>query len=154
MKFSRIYYVFLLSVLSLNSTTLVAQNGDQMLDGIGETALIARYIFDGNAKDWSRNNLHATLSENAEFTSDSTFNKVLSLTDAAFVQLPQTTLNSMESLSISTWIKLDQNTENQTENPFDALNLMTNSGPGEYNVENSENRVERIPNLGQRVPVW
>ncbi|HAX14358.1 MAG TPA: hypothetical protein DCX87_02000, partial [Leeuwenhoekiella sp.] len=85
-----------------------------MLDGIGETALIARYIFDGNAKDWSRNNLHATLSENAEFTSDSTFNKVLSLTDAAFVQLPQTTLNSMESLSISTWIQLDQNTENQT----------------------------------------
>lgn len=114
MKFSRIFYVFLLSVLSLNSTTLVAQNGDQTLDGIGETALIARYIFDGNAKDWSRNNLHATLSENAEFTTDSTFNKVLSLTDAAFVQLPQTTLNSMESLSISTWIQLDQNTENQT----------------------------------------
>ncbi|MEC7782142.1 MAG: beta-L-arabinofuranosidase domain-containing protein [Bacteroidota bacterium] len=114
MKFSRIFYVFLLSILSLNSTTLVAQNGDQMLDGIGETALIARYIFDRNAKDWSRNNLHATLSENAEFTTDSTFDKVLSLTDAAFVQLPQTTLNSMESLSISTWIQLDQNTENQT----------------------------------------
>ena len=36
-----------------------AQNGDQILDGIGETGIIARYVFDGDARDWSRNNLHA-----------------------------------------------------------------------------------------------
>ncbi len=37
------------------------QGGDQFLDGIGETALMARYLFNGNAEDSSRNQLHATL---------------------------------------------------------------------------------------------
>ena len=36
-----------------------AQGGDQFLDGIGETSLIARYVFNGNAEDSSRNQLHA-----------------------------------------------------------------------------------------------
>ena len=35
--------------------------GDQFLDGIGETALVARYVFDGNVEDSSRHNRHATL---------------------------------------------------------------------------------------------
>ena len=51
----------LILLFSLCKTTIYAQSGDQILDGIGETGLIARYLFDGNAKDWSRNNLHATL---------------------------------------------------------------------------------------------
>jgi hypothetical protein len=33
------------------------QAGDQLLDGIGETSLIARYQFNGNAEDSSRNQL-------------------------------------------------------------------------------------------------
>ncbi|SFC70808.1 hypothetical protein SAMN04487907_107158, partial [Zunongwangia mangrovi] len=33
----------------------VRAQGDQILDGIGETGLIARYVFDKDAKDWSRN---------------------------------------------------------------------------------------------------
>ena len=41
-----------------------AQGGDQFLDGIGETALIARYLFDGNAEDASRNQQHATMRGN------------------------------------------------------------------------------------------
>ena len=38
------------------------QGGDQFLDGIGETGLIARYVFNGNAEDSSRNQFHATVS--------------------------------------------------------------------------------------------
>ncbi|MCC7186038.1 MAG: hypothetical protein IT185_07365, partial [Acidobacteria bacterium] len=37
------------------------QGGDQFLDGIGETALVARYAFNGNAEDASRNQFHAAL---------------------------------------------------------------------------------------------
>src|SRR5512137_2397870 len=40
-----------------------AQNdgGDQFLDGIGETALVARYLLNGTAADGSRNGHQATL---------------------------------------------------------------------------------------------
>ena len=35
------------------------QQGDQFLDGIGETSLVARYVLNGNAEDSSRNQFHA-----------------------------------------------------------------------------------------------
>src|SRR5688572_11545105 len=43
------------------SAQSATQGGDQFLDGIGETSLIARYVFNGNAEDSSRNQLHATV---------------------------------------------------------------------------------------------
>ena len=47
-------------LLALASTTTdQGQGGDQFLDGIGETGLVARYVLDGNAEDSSRNQFHA-----------------------------------------------------------------------------------------------
>ncbi|RXG14035.1 DUF1680 family protein [Leeuwenhoekiella aestuarii] len=91
-----------------------AQNGDQILDGIGETGLIARYIFDGNAKDWSRNNLHANHQKNeASYVLDEEFEKVLNLSNGSYLSLPEETLNGIESLSITTWIYLNTAEKNQ-----------------------------------------
>ena len=86
-----------------------AQSGDQILDGIGETGMIARYKFDGDLKDWSRNNLHAKFhGSQAKFVADERFGKVLSLTGEsnAFVSIPGETLTDLESLSISGWVFL------------------------------------------------
>ncbi|MBV9988103.1 MAG: glycoside hydrolase family 127 protein, partial [Chitinophagaceae bacterium] len=99
---------FLLSVLLHGVVATRAQNGDQMLDGIGETGLAARYMFDGDAKDWSRNNLQAKLQGEARFVNDSRFGKkVLSLPgDNAFVTIPGEALADLESISITGWICL------------------------------------------------
>ena len=43
------------------------QGGDQILDGIGETSLVARYQLDSNAEDSSRNQFHASLRGSASF---------------------------------------------------------------------------------------
>ncbi|KEQ28681.1 hypothetical protein N180_04605 [Pedobacter antarcticus 4BY] len=89
--------------------TAQAQNGDQILDGIGETGMIARYLFDGNVKDWSRNNLHAKYQGNeAVFINDARFGKVLLLSGAnnAFITIPGEALADTESISISGWINL------------------------------------------------
>lgn len=99
----------ILSFCALSTTTLNAQNGDQILDGIGETGLIARYVFDGDAKDWSRNNLHGKISDpKAKFVNDEQFGTVLSLPadSKAFVSIPADGLLGEESLSISGWIFL------------------------------------------------
>ncbi|PLB19235.1 MAG: DUF1680 domain containing protein [Flavobacteriaceae bacterium FS1-H7996/R] len=91
------------------TTNLQAQNGDQILDGIGETGLIARYLFDGDAKDWSRNNLHGKLNDSkANFVDDDLFGTVLSLPadSNAFVILPGEAVTGEESLSITGWIYL------------------------------------------------
>jgi len=109
----KIYKVFLRVVLFVTFlvqifNTADAQNGDQILDGIGETGMIARYVFDGSLKDWSRNNLHAkSQGGEAQFVTDNRFGKVLSLSgDNAFVTLPGEALTDLESLSISGWIYL------------------------------------------------
>ena len=93
-----------------------AQNGDQILDGIGETGMIARYVFDGDAKDWSRNNLHAVVhGGEVKFVNDSRFGKVLSLPgdNEAFVTIPGEALTDIESLSVSGWIYLRSNQPGQ-----------------------------------------
>lgn len=109
MKKYRLFICVLLSFWGSASTTIMAQGGDQILDGIGETGLIARYIFDGNTKDWSRNNLHGKIQESqAKFVNDEQFGKVLSLPadNKAFVTLPGEALIGEESVSISGWIFL------------------------------------------------
>src|SRR6476646_12110183 len=55
-------------------------SGDQVVDGISETDLIARYLLDGNAQDRSRNSLHGELrSSTASYVTDEQFGRVLSL---------------------------------------------------------------------------
>ncbi|MBC7616164.1 MAG: glycoside hydrolase family 127 protein, partial [Pedobacter sp.] len=79
------------------------------LDGIGETGMIARYLFNGDLKDWSRNNLHAKFQgTEVKFVSDNRFGKVLSLSDNSndFLTLPAEALTNIESLSVAGWIYL------------------------------------------------
>ncbi|HEX9150879.1 MAG TPA: hypothetical protein VF842_02290, partial [Flavobacterium sp.] len=109
MKKYQLFICVLLSFWASCTTTMCAQNGDQILDGIGETGLIARYVFDGDAKDWSRNNLHATIQDvKARFVNDEQFGTVLSLPadSNAFVSIPGEGLIGEESLSITGWIYL------------------------------------------------
>ena len=69
--------ILYLAVFIGASNTVLAQNGDQILDGIGETGMSARYIFNGDLKDWSRNNLHARFQgSNLEFVNDNRYGKV------------------------------------------------------------------------------
>jgi DUF1680 family protein len=108
MRINKLIVGVVLCVFTLNTTTLFAQSGNQMLDGIGETALIARYTFDGNVKDWSRNNLHGTIHGDFRFIDDNQFGKVLSLSgdEETFVSVPNGAIRGEESLSISGWIYL------------------------------------------------
>ncbi len=84
--------------------------GDQFLDGIGETALVARYPLSGAARDWSRNTHHAALKgTGGTFVEDSRFGKVLALPGdgGAFLELPGATLQGVDAFSFSGWIFLE-----------------------------------------------
>ena len=117
----KMYKVFLhailyVAVLIQGITAAQAQSGDQMLDGIGETGMIARYVFNGDLKDWSRNNLHAKFQgAEATFVNDNRFGKVLSLSgdNNSFLTIPGEALTDLESLSISGWIYLRSNQPGQ-----------------------------------------
>lgn len=109
MKKYKLFICAMLSFCALGTTAVNAQNGDQILDGIGETGLIARYLFDGNAKDWSRNNWHGKIQDSqAKFVNDEQFGTVLSLPadNKAFVSLPGDAFMGEESLTITGWIYL------------------------------------------------
>ena len=104
----------LLAVFLAASTFLAAfaqapqQGGDQFLDGIGETGLVARYLFGDNAEDASRNQFHATLrGTGAEFVDDPQFRRVLLLTGmGSHVELPGRTLEGEDTISITGWVYL------------------------------------------------
>ena len=85
-----------------------AQGGDQFLDGIGETALVARYLFNGSAEDSSRNHLHATLQGiGAAFVADERFGRVLELTGSGgYVELPGHGLAGEDAVSVAGWLYL------------------------------------------------
>jgi DUF1680 family protein len=103
-------------LVAVFTNNLNAQSGDQILDGIGETAMITRYVFDGNTKDWSRNNLHANFQgQNPQYVTDSRFGKVLSLSGNAsdYLKIPNEILADIESLSISSWVNLRSKTPGQ-----------------------------------------
>src|SRR5665213_2198742 len=111
MKMKKIFFCINLffAFLTLGVNVAQAQNGDQILDGIGETGLVARYVFNGDMKDWSRNSLNAKFQgTEATFVNDKRFGKVLSLSgdNNAFVVIPGEALTDLESLSISGWIYL------------------------------------------------
>lgn len=97
------------ALLTVSAGAVRAQSGDQILDGIGETGMIARYVFDGDLKDWSRNNLHGKLAAGQpSFVQDEQFGKVLSLAGGQtdYVLLPPEALTDLESLSITGWVNL------------------------------------------------
>ena len=101
--------LMLAAVLTQGIDAAKGQSGDQILDGIGETGMVARYRFDGDLKDWSRNNLHGKFhGGEARFVNDNRFGKVLSLSGESnsFVTTPGEALTDMESLSISGWVLL------------------------------------------------
>ncbi|NCI46548.1 beta-L-arabinofuranosidase domain-containing protein [Sediminibacterium soli] len=111
MKMYQVYLrvILLTGILTGSLGTGLAQNGDQILDGIGETGMIARYVFNGDARDWSRNNLHARVQgSESRFVNDSRFGRVLSLAgdSSSFITIPGEALTDLESLSISGWIYL------------------------------------------------
>src|SRR4030042_3200556 len=85
-----------------------AGGGDQFLDGIGETALIARYVFNGNTEDWSRNNYHATVhGTQVTYVEDSQFGRVLSLPGGSaggYVQIPGPALIGADTVSVTGWL--------------------------------------------------
>jgi DUF1680 family protein len=84
------------------------QGGDQFLDGIGETALVARYVLDATAEDSSRNQLHGRLLGNgAIFVDDQQFRRALLLTgDGSHLQLPADAVAGEDALSVTAWLFL------------------------------------------------
>jgi DUF1680 family protein len=91
-----------------NTPQQAQQGGDQFLDGIGETGLVARYVFADNPEDSSRNQFHATLrGTGAEFVDDPQFRRVLLLTGmGSHVELPGRTLEGEDTISIAGWLWL------------------------------------------------
>lgn len=84
-----------------------AQGGDQFLDGIGETGLIARYVFNGSAEDSSRNQLHATLRGTSPvFVEDGTRRVLLLTGDGSYVQLPAEALDGEDAFAVVGWLYL------------------------------------------------
>lgn len=88
---------------------MAQDGGAQMLDGIGETALVTRHVFRGDAQDASRNALHATLvGAGGRYERDAQFGLVLALPGAtgAFVQIPGLALDGLDTISVSGWFLL------------------------------------------------
>ena len=85
--------------------------GDQILDGIGETALIARYLFDGHLRDASRNGFNARRETGQEdavdaFAEDPGLGTVLSLPGGdggCYLRLPGQALAGADSLAVTGW---------------------------------------------------
>jgi uncharacterized protein len=105
----KLFVGIILSFCMFGTTSAFAQNGDQILDGIGETGLIARYTFKEDLKDWSRNNLHADIEgTDFRFVRDTLFGNVLSFpgNSEAFISIPGEAVTGEESLSITGWIYL------------------------------------------------
>ncbi|HYE86513.1 MAG TPA: beta-L-arabinofuranosidase domain-containing protein, partial [Vicinamibacterales bacterium] len=86
----------------------IAQGGDQFLDGIGETALIARYVLAENAEDASRNQFHGTVrGSGGVFVDDQQFRRALLVTgDGSHLQLPGNALSGEDTISVVSWVYL------------------------------------------------
>ncbi len=97
--------------MTMIATQAIYAEGDQFLDGIGETALIARYVFDGKLDDWSRNGLHAKIERGLpRFVEDDQFGSVLALPggrNGPVAGLPGSLLQGCGSFSFTGWFKAD-----------------------------------------------
>lgn len=100
--------VFTIAAVLAQNRLSPAQSGDQLLDGIGETSLIARYQFNGTAEDSSRNQLHAALrGTGPAFVEDTAQRRVLLLTgDGSHVQLPADALAGEDAMAVTGWLYL------------------------------------------------
>ena len=110
---TRVRFAFLLSgsialAALVHAGQTAQQGGDQFLDGIGETALAARYLLAENAEDSSRNQGHATLrGSGGTFVDDPQFRRVLLLTgDGSHLQLPAEAVAGEDAISVSGWLFL------------------------------------------------
>ena len=111
-----IHRIFVALVLAVSTALLGLANtpdgqnqgGDQFLDGIGETGLIARYVLNGNPEDSSRNQLHAALrGTGGTFVEDEPIRRVLLLTgDGSHLRLPADALSGEDTLSVTAWLFL------------------------------------------------
>jgi DUF1680 family protein len=111
MSFSRTFVLagLVASIAGLVVLAQQGQGGDQFLDGIGETGLMARYQLGENVEDASRNQFHAALrGTGGAFVEDPQFRRVLLLTgDGSHLELPSPTLDSIEdALSVTGWLYL------------------------------------------------
>jgi uncharacterized protein len=83
------------------------QAGDQFLDGIGETGLVARYVLNGNAEDSGRNQFHAALrGAGGTFVEDGPRRVLLLTGDGSHLQLPVDTLAGEDTISVTGWLFL------------------------------------------------
>jgi DUF1680 family protein len=107
-RYNVFWRLVLLVVVMTQGAGAVKAQGDQILDGIGETSMIARYVLNGDLRDWSRNNLHASHGGQAKFATDQRFGNVLNLTGEStdFIKIPAEALTDFESISISAWVFL------------------------------------------------
>lgn len=103
---------WLIAGLLLPLTLLAQEGGDQIIDGIGETALVTRHLFRGNDRDASRNSQHAQLQgDGGSYVRDAQFGRVLSLPGGAgaYVQIPGPVLDGLDTISVSGWFWLGTN---------------------------------------------
>src|SRR5262245_36833290 len=111
--------VFILCFLALSTITAVVaqqaqqaqsgagQGGDQFIDGIGETSLIARYQFNGNLEDSSRNQLHAKMvGPSGTFVEDGQRRVLLLTGDGSYIQLPAAALAGEDAVAVVGWLYL------------------------------------------------
>ena len=106
-----------LAVLLACAAPAFGESGDQFLDGIGETAMIARYVFDGNENDWSRNDLHGKLlGEEGAYVEDELFGSVLSLPGGrggGYIQIPGQALIGIDTISVAGWVNLSSDSRRE-----------------------------------------
>ncbi|HEX6975432.1 MAG TPA: beta-L-arabinofuranosidase domain-containing protein [Vicinamibacterales bacterium] len=105
---NRVFLAIVLAVSAGFVAHTTQQGGDQFLDGIGETGLVARYALAANPEDSSRNQFHASLKgTGGSFVEDPQFRTALLLTgDGSYVQLPGQALNGEDTLTVSGWLFL------------------------------------------------
>ena len=113
---NRLLLLFFLGVLAIGSVAAqpgsrseqtVHQGGDQFLDGIGETGLVARYLFSGNVEDSSRNQLHATMrGQGAVFVEDGSRRVLLLTGEGSHAELPSSALSGEDALAVTAWLYL------------------------------------------------
>lgn len=113
---NRLILPFLLAVSVIGSVSaqsrsgneqMASQGGDQFLDGIGETGLIARYLFNGNPEDSSRNQLHATVrGQGAVFVEDGPHRVLLLTGEGSHAELPASAVSGEDALSVAAWFYL------------------------------------------------
>ena len=96
-----------LTWLPAHTARRTVQGGDQFLDGIGETSLVARYMLAGSAEDSSRNQWHARLEGGGSFVDDPQFGRALLLTgNGSYLSLPGNALAGEDTISLTAWIFL------------------------------------------------